>query len=72
MGALVGAVAAVNWRAIVKQGVRVSLDLRAAGMRSAEDLSDLIHEAQVEATASVRLAEVDGAKSARKRASSSG
>lgn len=72
LGALVGAFAAVNWRPIVKHGVRVGLDLRAAGMRSAEDLSDLIHEARAEATSSVRLAEVDRAKPTTKRVSSPG
>ncbi|MGQ0680656.1 MAG: hypothetical protein ACT4OM_13565 [Actinomycetota bacterium] len=46
LGLAAGAVTLANWRGIVKKGLPLGLKLKTAVMRSAEDLSDMIREAQ--------------------------
>ena len=48
LGVTAGAIAFANWRPLVKKGVRAGLDLKTATMRCAEDLSDVIRQAQEE------------------------
>jgi hypothetical protein len=56
VGLAAGALALANWRTIMKKGLPLGLKLRTAVVRSAEDLADMIKEAQAEyaATAETR------------------
>ena len=48
LGMSAGAVVVANWRSLVKKGVRAGLDLKAATMRYADDLSDMVRQVGLE------------------------